>query len=401
MQASCGDGTTTTVSIDLIPLGADGAIIQTRPSREEAWQSESGELLSRLNAIVSSSEDAILSKDLDGKIQSWNAAAERLFGYSAEEMIGRSIRTLIPADRQAEEDRVLEALRRGERIEHYETVRVRKDGSTIDISLSVSPVCDGGGRVVGAAKIVRDISFRKQAEQELERSQQLKDEFLSLVSHELRTPVALMAGNSNLLLHRRSNLSPAEEQQAIADLADTAQRMQSMIENLLLLRRMEVGDVIPLEPVQVQRLVEGLARSVATRSGRDVAVDARGDVPPVMAEPGLLTLVFENLLSNAIKYSPPEAPIALSIEVVEATVRVHVLDRGIGLRPEDFPSLLTPFYRSPVAKKRATGLGLGLPVCHRIMQAVGGNMEVAARAGGGSDFSIVLPTIQDLETAAD
>ena len=128
----------------------------------------------RLAAIVASSEDAIVSKDLNGTVTSWNAAAERIFGYTAEEMIGRSIRVIIPADRQGEEDEVLAHVRAGERLDHFDTVRQRKDGSFVDISLTVSPVHDRDGKIIGASKIARDISDRKQAEELIQQTIALK-----------------------------------------------------------------------------------------------------------------------------------------------------------------------------------------------------------------------------------
>src|SRR6185436_1815867 len=141
-----------------------------------------------LSSIIESSDDAIVSKDLDGIVTSWNRGAERMFGWLAEDMVGRSIRTIIPPDRQSEEDDVLARVRGGERVDHFETVRMRRDGSLVDISLTVSPIRDASGRVVGASKIARDISARKTAEAMVERNLRLRDEFISLAPHELKTP---------------------------------------------------------------------------------------------------------------------------------------------------------------------------------------------------------------------
>ena len=157
-----------------------------------------GELArSQLAAIVDSSDDAIISKDLNGVIQSWNAAAQRLFGYTAEQAVGRHISFLIPADRADEEDRILARLRAGERVYHFDTVRVRSDGQPVHVSLTISPIRDETGRIIGASKIARDITDRKQAEEriyglmaQLKEADRRKDEFLAMLAHELRNPLA-------------------------------------------------------------------------------------------------------------------------------------------------------------------------------------------------------------------
>src|SRR5215218_6864901 len=185
------------------PVQPSGCFLSnTFLDREAARLAEADAASYRLAAIVSSSDDAIVSKDLNGIVMSWNAGAERIFGYTAEEIIGKSIRLLIPADRQGEEDLVLAKIRRGERVDHFDTVRQRKDGSLVDISLTVSPVKDRNGRIIGASKIARDISERKQTEELMKQTMLLKDQFLSMVSHELRTPIATVLGNGQLLLRR-------------------------------------------------------------------------------------------------------------------------------------------------------------------------------------------------------
>src|SRR6185312_14025472 len=158
-------------------------------------------LQARLAAIIESSEDAIISKTLDGVIQTWNAGAERLFGYRAEEAVGRSITLIVPPERLDEEKEILARLSRGERIDHFETVRMTKDGGRVDISLTVSPIRDAGGRIVGASKVARDVTERRREEEALqaerrktvevlEEADRRKDDFLALLAHELRNPLA-------------------------------------------------------------------------------------------------------------------------------------------------------------------------------------------------------------------
>src|SRR6516165_10824273 len=154
---------------------------------------------SRLAAIVSSSDDAIVSKDLNGTVQTWNLGAERIFGYTAKEIIGKSIRIIIPADRQSEEDFVLSKVRRGLMVDHFETVRQRKDGTLIDVSVTVSPLRNTNGEIIGASKIAREITEQRRLRAAAEEASRLKDEFLTVLSHELRTPLNAVLGYSRML----------------------------------------------------------------------------------------------------------------------------------------------------------------------------------------------------------
>src|SRR2546426_121136 len=229
----------------------------------------------RLTAIIESSDDAIISKDLNGIITSWNPAAERMFGYTAAEAVGKSIRLIIPAERQHEEDKVLTWLRRGERIDHFDTVRRRKDGTSIEISLTVSPIIDGDGRVVGASKIARDITDRKRSEAvrerllaaeqalraEAERSSRMKDEFLAILSHELRTPLTSMLGWTRVLRARK--LDEIATASALEVLERNTRLMAQLIDDLLDMSRIISGKLkIEQEPVDLVTVIEAALESV-------------------------------------------------------------------------------------------------------------------------------------------
>jgi two-component system, OmpR family, sensor histidine kinase VicK len=347
----------------------------------------------RLAAIVASSDDAIVSKDLDGTVMSWNASAERIFGYSADEIIGRSIRLIIPADRQGEEDEVLARVRSGDRVEHFDTVRQRKDGSLVDISLTVSPIRDRTGRIIGASKIARDISERKQTEELLKQTIALKDQFLGMVSHELRTPIATVLGNGQLLLRRGDMLQESDKKQALVDIVSETERLQRIIENLLVLSRMDAGRELHPEPLHMPRVVAEAVESFQRHSfGREVRVALEGEVPIANAEPLLVNHVLENLLSNATKYSPAGTPIDVVVTTNERhEPLVRVLDQGMGFSAEDQAELFTPFYRSKAAAAKAGGMGLGLAVCRRILEVQGGTIEAKSRPEGGAEFSFTLP----------
>ena len=224
----------------------------------------------RLASIVDSSDDAIVSKDLNGIVTSWNAAAERMFGFTASEMVGQSIRRIIPDDRQQEEDEVLSRIRRGERVEHYETIRRRKDGTLVPVSLTVSPIRSQDGTVVGASKIARDISERERAEQERQRlltiardASRLKDEFLATLSHELRTPLNAIVGYVRMM---QSDLLTGEKRtRALDTVARNVTSLTQIVEDVLDVSRIISGklrlDVQPVDlpPVIRERRGDGSA----------------------------------------------------------------------------------------------------------------------------------------------
>ncbi|HKC41543.1 MAG TPA: PAS domain S-box protein, partial [Gemmatimonadales bacterium] len=184
-----------------------------------------------LAAIVASSDDAIISKTLQGIVTTWNEGAERLFGYAAKEAIGKSITMLIPPDRKAEEEMILSRLRRGERVDHYETVRRAKDGRLVDISLTISPIRNDAGAVVGASKVARDISVQKRAQREREEADTRKNEFLALLAHELRNPLGPIRHAVTILRARAP--SPEELHWATSIIGRQTERMTRLVDDLL------------------------------------------------------------------------------------------------------------------------------------------------------------------------
>jgi PAS domain S-box-containing protein len=474
-----------------------------------------------LAAVVESSDDAIISKNLEGVVTSWNPAAERIFGYTAAEAIGQSVRLIIPSDRQHEEDMVLGRLRNGERIDHYETARRRKDGSLLDISVTISPVRDQTGRIIGASKVARDITDRNRAQtalreseerframantipsivwtaapdgeityasdrwfeftgitpeenrrgwpdlvlhpddydrcveawdralsegteyeievrnrrhdgeyrwfltratpvrdesgritawygtssditerklaedaarEAIEQSMALKDQFLGLVSHELRTPITTILGNALLLLRRNGNLAEDSKKQALRDVATEAERLQRIIENLLLLTRVDVAEQVETEPLRLQPLIAQAVEVFQRRNTRrEISVTSDQDVPIVVGQAAFLALVLDNLITNADKYSAPDAPIEIVVRAGADDVEVAVRDHGIGLDEDDVDKVFSPFYRSSRGRNQAKGIGLGLAVCKRVMEAQGGSIHVVNRPEGGCDFIFTL-----------
>lgn len=362
------------------------------PTRLATTAARYGEHIAHhLSAIVESSDDAIVSKTLEGIVRTWNPGAERIFGFTASEMIGQSIRRIIPHDLQAEEDEVLRRISRGERVDHFETVRQRKDGSLVHISLTVSPVKNDAGAVVGASKIARDITAQKAAEEALRESLVLKDQFLSLVSHELRTPISSVVGNAQLLLRRGERMSEERRRESLTDLTNEAERLQSIIEDLLVLTRLNAKREIPRSEFNLGALIQDAVQAVRV-PGRKYAMSEDGDVALVTAGESLIRLVVVNLLGNAAKYSPAGSDIDISVRHGdEGVVEVAVMDRGPGIDDEAAPQVFEPFFRAPSTRDGQPGMGLGLAVCQKIMDAHGGSIWFEPRPGGGSTFAFRLP----------
>jgi PAS domain S-box-containing protein len=363
----------------------------------------------QLAAIVESSEDAIVSKDLDGIVTSWNQAAERMFGYEAAEMVGQSIRRLIPADRQAEEDDVLARVRRGETINHYETVRHRKDGSRIHISLTVSPIRDRSGRIVGASKIARDISERKQLEAEreellarehaarteAEEVNRVKDEFLAVLSHELRTPLNAILGWTQVVKGWRTD--PATVRRALEVIDRNARAQAHLVDDLLDVSRIVSGKLqMTFERIDLARVLSAAVDSIrpAARE-KGVQLDA---VPGqgghwVIGDADRLQQVIGNVLSNAVKFTPSGGRVDARFERDGAEARIVVSDTGQGIPAEFLPHVFDRFRQADgSAAREHGGLGLGLSVARHIVEAHGGTITAASRGEAlGSTFTIVFP----------
>jgi PAS domain S-box-containing protein len=363
----------------------------------------------RLAAIVESSDDAIVSKDLNGVIQSWNAGAERLFGYTAGEAIGRHISLVIPVGRSQEEDDILARIARGERVAHFETVRVRRDGREVDVSLTISPVRDAAGRVVGASKIARDITARKREEKDREQllaraqearaeadaASQAKDEFLATLSHELRTPLNAILGWAQMLGARAQDRDIVER--AVETIVRNAKHQAHLIEDLLDLSRIATGR-FRLEPRPVE-LVAVLTSALETvrpaAEAKQIEIRARFDpaVGPVWGDVDRLTQVFWNLLSNAVKFTERGGSVEIRLGTTGSHAVVEVTDSGIGIAPHLLPVIFDRFRQGDSSITRVHGgLGLGLAIVRQLLELHGGTVRASSPGEGqGATFTVRLP----------
>lgn len=369
----------------------------------------------RLAAIVEGSDDAIIAKNLEGIVTNWNPGAERMFGFTAAEMVGQSIKRIIPPDRYSEEERILERMKRGERIDHFETIRQRKDGRTIHISLSTSPIRDGDGEIVGASKIARDISAQKEAELALRAAQaKLESHALELeakvrertakleemvgeleafsysLSHDLRAPLRAIQGFTELVLSDYGDKIP-EATDYLKRVVTAAARMDRLIHDVLAFARLSRQE-LTLQPVAVDRLVHDIVDERPELHSPRAKITIEGPLLPVIGHEASLTQCLTNFLDNAVKFVRPGTDPAVRVytQPVDGMVRIAVQDNGIGISPENRQKLFNLFQRLATTQNYQ-GTGVGLAIVRKAAERMGGRVGVDSAPGAGSTFWVELP----------
>lgn len=391
------DGTERPIDDTAAPIRDEtGTLIGTVVVFRDVTEREHAEAMqARLAAIVESSDDAIVSKTLDGMIRSWNSGAERLFGYTADEAIGRPITLIIPVDRQDEEYEILARIASGERVDHFETVRVTKQGRLLDISLTVSPIRDSAGRVVGASKVARDITDRKLAEEVLREADRRKDRFLALLAHELRNPLAPLGNalqmmrladrNANSLAQARAMMERqlAHMIRLIDDLLDISRIGQNKLE--LRRQRVHLADV-------VSSAVE-TASSVIQAAGHRLHLSLPTEPVVLDADLTRLAQVLSNLLTNSAKYTEPGGEIRLSARRLADDLVISVRDNGIGIPTHALERIFDMFSQVDRSIERSMGgLGIGLALVKSLTEMHGGTVTASSEGEGrGSEFTVRIP----------
>lgn len=352
------------------------------------------EVQARLAAIVDSSEDAIISKSLDGEILTWNAGAERLLGYSADEAVGQSILTIIPPDRAKEEDGILERLRAGERIGHFETVRLAKGGRRVDVSLAISPIRDRNGHVIGASSVARDNTLEKRAREVLRKADRIKDEFLAILGHELRNRLAPICSAVETLVH--GPIVP-EAKPAVEVIDRQTRQMVRLVEDLLDVSRLARNE-LPMRKKRVKLqdvLLEALEVSRPMIDEREHGLTVSEPPRPIYldADPMRLAQALTNLLNNAARYTERGGRMWLTAQREGEQAVIRVRDTGVGFAPEMLPRLFEMFVQLDASAEPAErGLGVGLTLVKRIVEQHGGTVEARSDGPGtGSEFVVRLP----------
>jgi PAS domain S-box-containing protein len=380
------------LEISASPVGNGGVAVYFRDITELKRRELA---TSRLAAIVESSDDAIISKSLTGIIQSWNQAAERMYGFTAQEAIGQSILMLIPPERHHEEDEMLARLRRGERIEHYDTVRRRKNGELLDVSLTVSPIRDEHGRISGASKIARDITEKKRAQQALEDANRYKDEFLAMLAHELRNPLAPISNALQLL--RVVDASSPQATHARAVMERQLAHLVRLVDDLMEVSRITRGKIelrretLLLSSVMLSAVET--ARPALEAAHHNFRIDMPAEAVELDGDFVRLAQVISNLLGNAAKYTDPGGEISLEAAREDGAALIRVRDNGIGIEPEMLPRIFDMFAQVPASQRRSQGgLGIGLALARALVEMHGGTIEATSEGRGkGSAFTVRLP----------
>jgi len=362
----------------------------------------------RLAAIVDSSNDAIIGKDLNSIITSWNAGAEKIFGYSAKEMVGNPITRLIPPDRVQEEVDIINRIKNGETIKHFETLRMTKDGRLINISVTVSPITDKTGKIVGASKVARDITERKRAEQQIrelntlleqrvaERTAQLEvankelEAFSYSVSHDLRAPLRAVDGFSQAVIEDYSSLLPADGQRYLQTIREGAQRMGILIDDLLTFSRLSRAPLRKVEVDTAKLVKRTLDELIPQQEGRDGKIST-GELLTCQGDPALLNQVWINLLSNALKYTRDRQPAVIEIgcKSEPGEVTYFVRDNGAGFDMRYAHKLFGVFQRLHRTDE-FEGTGVGLAIAQRVVHRHGGRIWAEAAVDKGATFYFTL-----------
>ena len=394
------DGTETAIDDSGAPIrdkdgNIRGTVLVFRDITERRRAEETSQLLA---SIVASSDDAIISKDLNGIVTSWNAGAQRIFGYTPEEMIGQPVARLAPPDRLQEMPRILERIRSGERLEHFESVRRAKSGRLVNVSLTISPILNARGQIVGASKIARNITERKLAEEavlqnaeRLARSNAELQQFAYAASHDLQEPLRTIVSFSQLLVERCKGKLDPESEQFLEFVTAAAARMRALISDLLTYSRTVHREGTSLKEVALNEIVDVALFNLQFAIQESGAVVEVGKLPTVRADEPQMMQLFQNLISNAIKYRSEETPhIRITAGQNGEEWVISVADNGQGISSQYQDYIFGVFKR--LHGREYAGTGVGLAICKSVVERHGGRIWVESEPGRGSTFKFSLAT---------
>lgn len=383
------DGSAVDAEVAAVPIvygGEPGAQVLARDVSE---QTRTQAVLAWNAAIVESSDDAIYSEDFDGVVMNWNRAAERMYGFAADEIVGRSVfETIIPPEFAEEHRERLQRMRTGSRPEHFEAVGRRRDRTHMDVAVTLSPIHDADGAIIGISAIGHDISERKQLEK-------AKDDFFSVVSHELRTPLTTIHGYAQLLADPKRSFDIEQRLKIGKRLMLRSHDMLVLVEELLHATRLHAG--VPdmrIEPVEPAELLASLAETFPEAVRGRLRLSAEGATEPVVCDAKWMLVALTNLVGNALKFSPPNEPVTVTVGQTDVASVFSVSDHGPGIDPETLERIFDKFVQADMSSTRLhEGVGLGLYIAHRAVELHGGTLTAESVEGEGSTFTISLPRV--------
>jgi PAS domain S-box-containing protein len=394
------DGRILDISLTVSPIrDASGTIVgASKVARDITDQKKTSELQERLAAIVESSDDAIISKDLNGIIQSWNHGAERIFGYRAEEIVGKHISTLATPESVDEIPGILQRISRGEHIEHYETTRKTKYGRILNVSLTVSPIRDASGAIIGASKVGRDITERRRQEQALREANEALtqsnadlQQFAYSASHDLQEPLRMVATYSEMLRKKFGDKLGPSGEEYIGYAIQGALRMEQLLKDLRSYTHASTSGQEPTEDIDAGSILDKALANLETAIKDSGATISHTALPAVRLHEFQLEQLFQNLIGNAIRYRGSDAPrIHVAAQRQRDKWLFSVQDNGIGIDPQYKEQVFGIFKRLHSAAEYP-GTGMGLAICQRIVQRAGGRIWVESELGRGSTFFFTIP----------
>ncbi len=345
----------------------------------------------RYRDLYEEAPNAYFSVGVDGYVKRANRSARELLGYSREELVGKPVFDLY-ADTpsgKATAQGVFQRFLAGEEIRDEELEMRRADGSRVWVSLSVRPIRDKEGQVIASRSVMVDITEHKKLDQ-------LRDDFIGLVSHELRSPMTVITGVINTVLTEAERLSAEETRQLLKDAAAESESLSNLLTNLLELSRVQAQRlVLHSEAIDTSRIIgEAMDKIKRQYPTHRFVISLPRRLPPVQADPLRLERILYNLLENAAKYSPSGGEVRVSAKPQGEQLVIGVSDQGIGISPTDQEKLFAPFQRLEKRPGGARGVGLGLMVCRRLVEAHGGHIWVESEPGHGSTFFFTMPLSQ-------
>jgi PAS domain S-box-containing protein len=378
-------------SVSISPVLDDRGSIQYFASteRDVTDQQRSIENAERLASIVRNTEDAIIGKTLDGIITSWNIGSEKLYGYSEKEVLGKRIDIVVPQDRMGELRSMMAKITKGEVVEHLQTLRKRKDGSLVEVSITTSPIKDANGRITGASTIARDITKERQIDK-------AKTEFVSLASHQLRTPLSAINWYAEMLLAGDAGKLKKEQKSFLEEIYHSNQRMVSLVNSLLNVSRLELGTfMVDPEKVDIREIADsviGELQPQIKKKAQSFTKKFGKGLPVMMLDKKLIRMVIQNLLTNAVKYTREKGKISFTVEQGKKNLLITVADTGMGIPKSQQPQIFKKMFRADNVREADTeGTGLGLYIVKAIITNAGGKVWFESEENKGTTFYVTIP----------